>query len=336
MPTGREFSALARPAERHPRGMLLTPEVRRSIQTQGGIVTRCQLRRAGISDHAVAHRIRRSEWQRVRPGTYATFSGPIPHASQLWAAVLYAGDGAILSHNSAAHMWRWANAPTVIDVTVPRERRVAHQPSLRVHRATPGPSDSARVHGVPCTTPWRTVVDLVACSTSMDDALGLVADAVASRKVTANHLWVALEERGRVRWREAILPALEDVASGSNSILELKLVDALRRHGVPPGVRQKFMQQNGKWIAVDMAWPGLAVELDGLLGHAGYGKRLRDMDRDNVHAIAGRTVLRFGWSDVVTRGCEVVGQIALVAGLTSRRCGPRCPLPQHTVPPGRS
>ncbi|MDQ1702792.1 MAG: hypothetical protein QOF57_2044 [Frankiaceae bacterium] len=306
--------------------MLLTPEVRRCADRQGGIVTRRQLREAGVTDHAVAHRVRRCDWQRVRPGVYATFSGPIPFASQLWAAVLYAGDGAVISHGSASHVWRWTTEPSVIEVTVPAERRVAGQPGVRVRRAALLPSDITRVRGLPCTTPWRTAVDLVACAASADDALGIVADAVESRRVTATHLFLALEQRGRLRWRGVLLPALEDVAAGSNSLLELKLVQALRSHGVAPGVRQKRLRQNGRWIAVDIAWPGLAVELDGLMGHAAYRRRLRDMDRDNVHAIAGRSVLRFGWSDVVTRGCDVVGQIVDVGGMTAKPCGARCPL----------
>ena len=64
------------------------------------------------------------------------------------------------------------------------------------------------------------------------------------------------------------------------------------------------------------------MELDGRIGHVGKG-RFRDMRRDNTHVLLGRPTLRFGHADVLTRPCDVAGQVAGVLepvrlGRTSR------------------
>ena len=49
--------------------------------------------------------------------------------STLWAAVLYAGPGAMLSHQTAAELWGLADKPSsLIHLTIPGDRRVRKQP----------------------------------------------------------------------------------------------------------------------------------------------------------------------------------------------------------------
>lgn len=67
------------------------------------------------------------------------------------------------------------------------------------------------------------------------------------------------------------------------------------------------------------------VELDGQLHIA---RRFRDMRRDNAALLDGEVTLRYGWSDVTARPCQVAWEVAAL--LTSRgwsglptRC-PRC------------
>ena len=71
-------------------------------------------------------------------------------------------------------------------------------------------------------------------------------------------------------------------------------------------------------MRVDMAYAQLVIELDGRLGHDSAAGVWRDMERDNQHALSGRTVLRFGWSDVVDRPCGVAKQVAAALGLRAR------------------
>jgi predicted transcriptional regulator of viral defense system len=70
-------------------------------------------------------RVRGGRWQALGRGVYVTFTGPLPRRSLLWAAVLQAGSGAMLSHYSAAEADGLTDTPgTPIHVTVPDRRRV--------------------------------------------------------------------------------------------------------------------------------------------------------------------------------------------------------------------
>jgi hypothetical protein len=216
----------------------------------------------------------------------------------MWAAVLYAGAGAVVSRETAAHAYRWQAAPAVVDVSIPTSRRVREQPGLRIHRTALPAHDIATVQRLPATSPNRTVLDLALSAPTVDAALGLIADAVGGRRVSAEVLAHRIRQAQRFRWRQPVLDALGDVAGGSNSLLELKFAQLLRRHGLPVGVRQRRVQQHGRTLRVDMAWEGVVAELDGLLGHNRYADRHRDMQRDNGHVLADARVLRYGWSDV--------------------------------------
>lgn len=77
------------------------------------------------------------------------------------AAVLAGGAGAVLSHRSAATLWRIRlSARKQAEVTVPRRR--GRRPAIQFHQ-TPLPADELTVHdGIPVTTVARTLLDLAA------------------------------------------------------------------------------------------------------------------------------------------------------------------------------
>ena len=97
------------------------------------MVTRQQALDAGMSDGAIVAKIRFGRWQRVHAGVYATFTGPMTRDAQLWAAVLAAGPGAQLSHQTAAEINRLTDRPSpFIHVTIPANRRIT-SPQRRDH-----------------------------------------------------------------------------------------------------------------------------------------------------------------------------------------------------------
>ena len=92
---------------------------------QAGTLSRRQLLDAGLTSQMIATRLERERWQVLYRGVYALFSGPPPRAAWLWAAVLRAGDGAVLSHHTAAELHGLIESPAeTIYVTVPSTRRV--------------------------------------------------------------------------------------------------------------------------------------------------------------------------------------------------------------------
>jgi hypothetical protein len=129
-----------------------------------GLVTRAAVRAMGSSDREIDWALRCGDLISVRRGVLAAPGLPLTAARLQAAAVLAAGDGAVLSHFAAGGRHRFPGiAPGALEVAVPRHRAarlegvVAHSaPDLR-------DVDTTVVDGVRCTTPARTVLDLTSC-----------------------------------------------------------------------------------------------------------------------------------------------------------------------------
>lgn len=151
------------------------------------------------------------------------------------------------------------------------------------------------------------MLDLCDLATS-SRAVGLVTDAVGSRRTTAHQLRLALQSRRRARHRQLLEELLADVAVGVESPLELRyLRDVERAHDLPRGDRQNRSGLPFRRDVVHLE-VGVVVELDGRLGHEGEG-RFRDMRRDNRTALVGEMTLRYGTADVAGRPCGVARQV---------------------------
>jgi hypothetical protein len=298
---------------------------------RGGVVTRAECLSLGLSEGDLRWLLESGRWQSPFPRTLATFSGPIPRRSLEFAALAYAGPDAVLCRESAGAHWGLCPAPDVIHVGMPYPQDIADQPGLRGHRLRwLRPAD---VH--PALEPRRlriepTVIDLLPRQRTIDNALGLVADAVRSRKTTAQRMRAAVEPRRRLRWRREVLLALPDIAAGAHSVLELHHTRLRRRHNLPPGRLQLRRRSDGvEFLDIVDDDYSVHTELDGRLGHDRARETWRDMRRDNRSEIGRLRHLRYGFADVLGRGCEVMVQEAVVLrqqGWTSefRRC-PSCP-----------
>jgi hypothetical protein len=90
--------------------------------------------RAGLSRHLIASRLESGRWQWLYRGVFAAFSGPIPRETQLWGAVLRVGAHAVLSHHSAAELWKLSDAASgSIHLTVPRKAAAPAVPGVVLH-----------------------------------------------------------------------------------------------------------------------------------------------------------------------------------------------------------
>jgi hypothetical protein len=295
---------------------------------QAGIVTRRQARTGGLSDEAIDVRLASGRWQRVFPGVLATFSGRLSRAAQHWAAVLAGGADAVLSHETAAELLGLADQiDSRVHVSVPVGRRVTGRPGVVFHRSRQAATARHPAQLPPRTRVEDTVVDLTQTSADLDDALGWLTRAVGSRLTTPERLRTVLGERRRLRWRRELAAALDDVAAGCHSVLELRYLRRVERpHGLPPGTRQ---HRRGRWYDdVDYVAFGVSVELDGRLAHPSE-RAFRDHRRDNAAVLIGARVLRYGMADVMRRPCVVAREVAAVlraAGWTGHPhgCGPDC------------
>jgi hypothetical protein len=253
--------------------------------------------------------------------------------SPLWAAVLRAGTGAVLSHRTAAELGGLTNNKSgdLIHVSVPRQQHVARIPGVVIHR-----SDRITEAVHPCLTPPRTrleetVVDLTQTSGSFDEACDWLYRACGGRLTTPQRLAQAIGSRKKVRWRGGLCAVLDDIGDGALSVLERRYMNGVgRAHGLPRAVRQARDSQGGRVRYRDNLYAdyGVVVETDGRVAHPGE-TRWGDSHRDNAAAAEGLVTLRYSFADVFGRPCFVAAEVGAVLNIrgwpgTPRRCGPGC------------
>jgi Transcriptional regulator, AbiEi antitoxin len=302
------------------------------LRLQAGVITYAQARECGIPGSTIDAWSATGRWQRVYFGVYAAFSGPLSRAAMLWAAVLWAGRGAMLSYWTAAELHGFGDprGSRVIHVTIPWERKLTAPDGIEVHRSRRA---SLSLH--PGLSPPRsrvddTVLDLVQEARRIDEAMSWPARAVQNRRTTPERLVVALDDRVRMRWRLPVREALGAVTAGAQTLLEIRyLRDVEQAHGLPHGERQVREVRAGRSIYHDVRYPegATVVELDGLIAHP-LADRFADRRRDNLTAERGDLPLRYGWGDIVEEPCATasqIGQVLRQRGWTGvpRVCGRR-------------
>jgi len=318
------------------------------IDLQRGVIARWQAAAVGLDLAAVDVLLRTGRWRPLYRGVYAAYTGEPPRESQLWAASLRAGPGAALSHHTAAELDGLTDRPTpLIHVTIARDRRVrfdgggppAGGPRLVIHRADRIDDMRHPTRTPPRTRVAETVVDLTQLSASFDEAFGWLSRGVGRRLVTPELLHEAVTRRSRVRWREEILGSLTLIGSGIHSNLERRYVRGVEQaHGLPAAERQVRFVRGARYPRsgyLDNLYTsfGVGVELDGSAAHP-VEDRWQDIHRDNFCARLGIVTLRFNWTDVTRRCCDVAADVSAVLRSRGweghpRPCGPACRLPRR-------
>lgn len=207
------------------------------------------------------------------------------------AAVLAGGNGAALSHRSAAALWEIGGEGNWIDISVRRRCELRRRGIRFRGRPSLTPEDIVLRDGIPVTSPARTLVDLaieltpVALERAVNDAdkRDLI-DPEALR-----------DSLGRFRGEPGTRPLrhlLDKLFFRlSDSDLEIYFRQIVRTAKLPmPRTKQRVNK-----FEVDFFWPdlGLVVETDGLRYHRTPSAQLRDARRDRAHVMAGMTPLRF-------------------------------------------
>jgi very-short-patch-repair endonuclease len=268
-------------------------------------VSREQLLALGFTAEAIRHRIREGRLHPRGRGVYAVGRPELTRHGEWLAAVLECGDGTVLSHVSAAALWEIRpDAAGPIDVTIPAERVVKRR-GIRVHRRRQ--VEATRRFNIPVTSPVQTLVDL--SRTLTDDALeAAVNEADKLELIRADALRTGLEGRGGGRLRKLLDRRTFTL---TDSALERHFRPLARKAGLPKPLTRAHV--NG--YRVDFYWPQLSliVETDGLTYHRTPAEQAADRVRDQVHAVAGLTTLRFTHAQVAFDRARVTATLAAVA-----------------------
>jgi hypothetical protein len=285
---------------------------------QDGVVSSEQLRAVNVSNRAAAHRTQMGAMHRVHRGVYAVGHRSLGRTARLRAALLACGEGAAISHGTAAAFWgihdRW---PRLIDVTVRCEqgRKID---GIRCRRCRyPGADEILLRDGIACTTPARVLIDM-AGSFGTPSLRRLVERAAVLKLLDFEALDRAMAKAKRRRGVRALRDILNEwrVEDGPSpdlrSDFEALVLPRLLAGGLPRPACNQALGVDGEVLTVDFLWRErrLVVETDGRETHATPVAFQRDRERDQHLVAAGYRVARVTWAQMRDEPERVVGRIA--------------------------
>lgn len=290
--------------------------IARLADRQHGVVGHGQLVALGLSGPGIHRRIRAGRLHPVYRGVYAVGHSRIGRRGWWMAATLAAGEGAVLSHHSAAALWGLRRPRERIHVTVPTRAGRRRRKGLTIHRTSWLPEvDVTTSENIPVTSLPRTLIDIAemidrrALERTLDEAeyLRLYND----RRVAA----AMAAHSGRVGARRLAKTIAEHVVGSTrtNEGLEEDFLLLCRANGIPDPVVHARVGP----YEVDFLWPEqrVIVETDDA-SHRRTSTYESDRDRDAYLDDAGYRVRRFTSRKIRNEPAEVVR--LLLAALSGR------------------
>jgi very-short-patch-repair endonuclease len=277
--------------------------------TQHGLVSRDQLRAAGIPLHTIDNRVKFGRLRLVHRGVYRVGPLVVARAAEM-GAVLACGPGAAVSHRSAGALWQLSPPPprgTVEVIASPGTgRRVA---GLRIYRCSCGSDDVTVREALPITTVARTLLDLGAVLTlaELERALAIAErEHLASRRELQQMLERHPRHRGAHRLRSFI--DASRLLAFTRSKAEQRLVELVRNAQLPtPAMNVRL-----HGFEVDAFWKAqrLVVEVDGVAYHSSDRSFDEDRRRDAVLTAAGLRVVRVTWRQLTRERDATLARLA--------------------------
>ena len=287
--TRRRPAAVDNEADSRPLRRPLSPgrlegDVRGVFERQWARATRDQLLGAGLTEQQLRYRRETGRLVQVHPRVYSP--GYDLEWSREMGAVLAYGGEAHVSHQPAASLWGlWPHWRADVHVTVPG-RAVRRHPGLKPHRAALPAEDRAKRHGIPVTSPARTIHDIASLVAPKD--LARAFEEARRRRL------VGVEELKKRKRLPAALRTLLEAATHdrgfTRSGMERRLRELCRQAQLPEPAAN-YRTAAGE---IDLAWPecGLAVEFDSWEFHRTPEAQDRDANKTTRLQAAGWFVIR--------------------------------------------
>jgi hypothetical protein len=303
-------------------------DVFRIAAAQDRLITRSQALAAGMSIGALRHAVRPGgPWQRVVPGVYATFTGPLQDIHRLRTAELVVGPKGMVTGPWACQWWglRYGPEPTeTVDVLLDRRFDRGKVGFIRVIRTTRLPEprrsiDDARLRElrrsgpplelilngmvaspgvVTLAPPARAVIDTLVhpprfqTGLELRDARAVMCEVVQRRRATVVELRGEVDaapRRGGARARRV----MTDIEAGCRSAPECELRDLVLTSPLLPEPRWNRPLPGYRGIHPDACWEQarLVVEVDSQSFHGWGDGPQRTEERRAQYAALGWRVL---------------------------------------------
>ena len=277
-------------------------EIGRIATAQGGSISRAQLLSAGLDDDAIDWRARNGWLYREHRGVYLVGHEALAPLAREQAALLAAGENAVISHSSAAVVWSVARHPgpdVHVTLTVGRRRSrlglIVHRgPELEPHeirryRASRSPPPPA-----PSWT-WRRPATWTSSERSP----------TPTPRAWSSHTSSPPRSNapGPAEASEPSKRLINDNASGYTRSQAERLLRRLIREAALPEPRFNVRFQK---YELDAVWPDqrLVLEVDGYSYHGHRAQFESDRRKDLALTAAGYTVIRVTWRQLSQRAAR--------------------------------
>jgi len=281
---------------------------------QHGVVARWQLLELGLGRVAIVERLQHGHLHKIHRGVYVVGARRISRKGRWMAAALAGGLGTVLSHRSAARLWKLLPpAAEVIEVTSPASGRTRRR-GIVGHRASLQEDECLVRDGIPVTSPFRTIFDLAAVAEMRE--LERAFHEAEAREVTDQVSLPMLLERypGRrgTRNLQVLLESRQPAMITRNDFEEafLALVGrfSLRRPrmNAPLAIRGRFFEIDALWEL-----ERVAVELDSRTIHGTRKKFESDRLRDRILIAEGWRTMRVTWRQLQDEPGEIAADLRL-------------------------
>jgi very-short-patch-repair endonuclease len=286
----------------------LEREIGRIARRQDNVITLAQLLEAGLGQRAVRHRVHAGTIQRMHRGVFLLGAAPPTRMARARAAAMACGEGAVVSHRSAAELLGLLpETDRALDVTVVG-RNPGFHPGIRLHRPRGLAShEITSIRGIPVTTVARIIADLAATEPAREVEHAFQ-EALYRRIVTAAAVAGVVHRQPRRRGAPVIRALLDNPAL-TRSDRERALLKLLAQAQLPKPLTN--IRLHG--YLVDAYWPQqrLVLEFDGWQAHGHRRAFDRDRKRDQIMLANGLRAMRVTDRHLVHEPVALAARIAM-------------------------
>jgi hypothetical protein len=306
------------------------------MASYNGVIRVLKLEELGVPAYTSYRRCNPAgPWRRVLPGVIALNNAVPSRSQQLSAALLYGGDGALISGLEACRQYGLRNVPETetVHLLVPKDRRLHSRDFVLAERTKRMPKPFLE-KTFPLAPATRAVLDGARRMDAFEPVRALLVESVQRRFTSTEKLMRELtlgSQRGSALPRKV----LEELRVKTASVAEIEANQIASLAGLPsaPQWNGILTTLDGTYIAKPDAWwedIGLAWEIDSLAFHLDPHNYAKTIDRNTRYAMAGVLVLQTLPARLRTDAAAVVAELkAAYAAAASR------PRPNVTFQPSR-